>query len=216
VEFVIETVFASQLLRDRSGGGLEPGLVLVRGGRREYRSVFVARKDSGIDSLDDLRGRTLVLEALRSTSAFALPRAELARNGIGCASAEADAPDPRAVRYVLAGAELNQAVWVVHGRGDAAAFNEGDWEALPAGLRGQLRIFHRTRSILRGLVSFRSDLEPRVRERAEELLLHLHEEPAGRAALEKARITRFERLTAADRAELGQWEAALRSAAPIP
>ncbi len=72
-----------------------------------------------------------MLQALRSTSAFALPKAELARVGITVVPAD----DPRAgranVRYVLAGAEINQAIWVLHGKGDAGAFNEGDWAALP-------------------------------------------------------------------------------------
>jgi phosphonate transport system substrate-binding protein len=215
VDFVIETVFASQLLRERSGN-LEPALALVRDGQREYQSVFFTREDSDIERLEDLRGRTLVLEAPRSTSAFALPQAELARNGIEIADADVTGPGDRVARYVLAGAELNQAVWVVHGRGDAAAFSDGDWEALPAGVRDQLRIFHRTRKILRGLLSIRGDLEPRLRERCEALLLTLHEDPAGQAAMSRARITRFERLTQRDRSELDDWEAALRSVTFVP
>jgi phosphonate transport system substrate-binding protein len=216
VDLVIETVFASLLLRDGSGGRLEPGLALVRDGRREYQSVFVTRRDSPIASLDDLRGRTLVLEAPRSTSAFALPRAELARSGIQLVSDDDAEGDPRRVRYVLAGAELNQAVWVVHGRGDAAAFSDADWEALPLRLREQLRIFHRTQKILRGLLSIRSSLSPDVREAGVELLLRLHETPAAAEAMRRARITRFERLTQSDRDSLARWERALRSAAPPP
>lgn len=215
VDFIIETVFASQLLRDRSGN-LEPGLVVVRNGRRQYASVFITRRDSEVRSLEDLRGKVLVLEAPRSTSAFALPQAELARHGLELKSDDAHGSDPRSVRYLLAGAELNQAVWVAHGRGDAAAFGDGDWEALPTGLRDQLRVFHRTHEILRGLVSFRKDLDPDVRARSEELMLRLHEDPRGKAAMAKARITRMERLTDRDRAVLAAWESTLRSLALVP
>jgi phosphonate transport system substrate-binding protein len=216
VDFVIETVFPSLVLRDRSRR-LEPALVVMRRGQREYRSVFFTHKEGPIRTLADLRGRTLVLQALRSTSAFALPKAELARAGIALAPADDASADRRAARYVLAGAEINQAVWVLHGRGEAGAFNEGDWAALPAGVRDQLRVFHETRPILRGVLSFRSSLDAWIRGQVEELLLSLHEDPEGRSALARATgITKIERLTPEDLAGLREWEKVLRSVGPAP
>src|SRR5262245_41071492 len=81
VDFVLESVFPRLALRDRSKN-LEPSLLVVRRGEREYRSVFFTRQESPIQSLADLKGRTLVLQAMRSTSAFALPRAELTLAGL--------------------------------------------------------------------------------------------------------------------------------------
>ena len=210
VDFVIETVFPTVVLKERSRG-LDPSLVVVRRGQRQYRSVFFARQEAPIRGLADLRGRTLVLQVLRSTSAFALPKAELARAGISLLPAD----DPHAgrgdVRYVLALAEINQAIWVLHGRGDAGAFNEGDWAALPEKVRSQLRVFHETRPIARGLLSFRSGLAASVRKEVEETLLKLDEDEAGRTALAQAGgVTRFERLTPADRRELAGWAPILR------
>jgi len=210
VDFVIETVFPTLLLQARSHP-LEPALVVVRRGRREYRSVFFARKDGPIRSLADLQDRVLVLQAERSTSAFALPKAELARNGMTLVPADAPVRPARAVRYVLADAEVNQAVWVLHGRGDAGAFNEVDWEALPAGVRDRLRIFHETRPILRALLSFRAGLDRSIRRAVENLLLALPQDAEGKAALDRATgITAFERLTARDREGLRGWEAVLK------
>jgi phosphonate transport system substrate-binding protein len=210
VDIVIETVFPTLVLEERSRS-LDPALVVLRRGEREYRSVFFTRREAPYRSLGDLRGRTLVLQALRSTSAFALPRAELARAGITLLPSD----DPRAgrqnVRYVLAGAEINQAVWVLQGKGDAGAFNEGDWAALPEKVRSRLRVFHETRAIVRGLLSFRTSLDARVRKAAEDVLLGLDGDEAGRAALARASaVTRFERLTAADRRELEGWVPILR------
>jgi phosphonate transport system substrate-binding protein len=212
VDFVIETVFPTLVLQERSRS-LDPALVVFRRGQREYRSIFFTRRDAPYRSLGDLRGRTLVLQALRSTSAFALPKAELARAGIPLVPAD----DPHAgrgnVRYVLAGAEINQAIWVLHGKGDAGAFNEGDWAALPEKVRSQLRIFHESRPIVRGLLSFRGGLAAGVRTKVEEVLLGLDDDEAGRAALQTAAgTTRFERLTAADRRELRAWAPILRPA----
>ena len=130
VDFVLETVFPTLVLQERSLG-LEPSLVVLRRGQREYRSVFFARRDAPIRSLRDLKGRTLVLQVLRSTSAFALPKAELESAGLTLAPADDLRSRPSDVKYVLARAEINQAVWVLHGRGDAGAFHEGNWAALP-------------------------------------------------------------------------------------
>jgi len=216
VDFVIETVFPSLLLRERSRS-LEPALVVIRRGRREYRSVFFTRVDAPIRSLEDLKGRVLVLQALRSTSAFALPRAELARKGMRLVSADVAGGDQQAVRYTLAGAELNQAVWVLHGRGDAGAFNDGDWTALPERVRDQLRIFHETRPMLRALLSVRTGLDEKSRVALETLLLGLPQDPAGKAALLRATgITAFERLTPEDREGLAAWEAVLRPLGSAP
>jgi phosphonate transport system substrate-binding protein len=213
---VIETVVPSLLLRARSRS-LEPALVVIRRGRREYRSVFFTRVEAPIRSLEDLRGRVLVLQALRSTSAFALPRAELARKGMRLVSADVAGGDRQAVRYTLAGAELNQAVWVLHGRGDAGAFNDGDWTALPERVRDQLRIFHETRPMLRALLSVRTGLDEKSRVALETLLLGLPQDPAGKAALLRATgITAFERLTAEDREGLDAWEAVLRPLGSAP
>jgi len=205
VDFVLESVFPMLAMRERSRN-LDPALLVVRRGLREYRSVFFTRQESPIRSLVDLRGRTLVLQAIRSTSAFAVPRAELARAGLRLVAADDAAADPKAVRYVLALAEVNQAVWVLHQKGDAGAFNEGDWQALPEKIRAQLRIFERSRPIQRGLIAFRGDLAPATRRAVEQAMLALHEDEAGLAALAGAAgITRFERLTPAERQAVLAW-----------
>ena len=204
VDFVLESVFPMLTLRERSHN-LEPALLVVRRGEREYRSVFFTRTESPIRTLQDLRGRTLVLQVLRSTSAFALPRAELARAGISLVAADESVADRRSVRYVLALAEVNQAIWVLHGKGDAGAFNEGDWEALPEKVRGQLRVFARSRPIERGLIAFRANLAPAIRGRLEAVMLGLDQDEAGRAALARAAVTRFERLTPAQRRTVLGW-----------
>jgi phosphonate transport system substrate-binding protein len=210
VDFTIETAFPTLVLQERSRV-LEPALAVVRRGQREYHSVFFTRQDAPIRRLADLRGRTLVLQVLRSTSAFALPKAELERAGITLVPGD----DPRArrddVRYVLAQSEINQAIWVLRGKGDAGAFNEGDWAAVPQKIRSQLRVFHETRPIVRGLLSFRTSLAPSSRRRVEDALLALDADEAGRAALARAAgITRLERLTPADRRELRGWAPVLR------
>lgn len=209
VDLVIETVFPTLMLQARSSA-LSPGFVVVRRGQRAYRTVFFTKAEAKIKRLTDLRGRTLVLQVLRSTSAFALPKAELERAGLSLGSADDSTTGPHDVRYVFAMSEVNQAVWVLHGRGDAGAFSDANWAALPERIRSQLRIFHQTEPIVRGLLSFRTGIDARARRLAVDALTSLNQDDAGRAALAAAAgITRIEPLTAADRRELRELAAVL-------
>jgi phosphonate transport system substrate-binding protein len=214
VDLVAETVFVTLDLQQESRLSLSPELAIVRRDQREYHSVFFASKNSKVKTLGDLRGKTLVLQAERSTSAFAVPKAELARLGISVVPAGQPGAPKGSAYYLLAGAELNQAIWVLKDKGDAGAFNEGDWSRLPQKVRDGLVIFHQTRPLLRGLVSFRAGLDRQTRRECEEVLLSLHQSAAGQAALAQAAgITRFERLTAKDLAGLKEWKSALKGAA---
>jgi len=211
VDMVIESVFPTLELQERSGQKLTPHLAIVRRDQREYHSVFFARRNGPIKTLDDLRGRTLVLQAERSTSAFAVPRAELARRGIGLVPSGQAAGGKGGAFYLLAGAELNQAIWVLNGRGDAGAFNDSDLAHLPEKVRSELVIFHESRPLLRGALSLRVGLDPEIARACEAVLLAMHKDAAGHTALANAAgITRFERLTAKDLADMGEWRLALK------
>ncbi|EXJ12618.1 phosphate/phosphite/phosphonate ABC transporter substrate-binding protein [Imhoffiella purpurea] len=205
VDALAEGVMPTLSIRRRSGTIL-PTLLLWRKGQRQYHAVFFARRDSAIQGLQDLRGRRIVFESPRSTSAYFLPLASMRAQGLHLTPSGAPSSDPARVRYLFAGSELNQAYWVQAGRADAGAFNNGDWERIPASVRQELRIFGRTRSVLRWLLSFSTGLDVRIREAVIRVFLDMPEEAEGRVALEAAaRIARIERLTDADRADLDYW-----------
>jgi len=72
-------------------------------------------------------------------------------------------------------------------------------------------IFHETRPLLRGALSLRAGLDPDMERACEDVLLAMHKDAAGQAALASAAgITRFERLTPKDVAEIGEWRLALK------
>jgi phosphonate transport system substrate-binding protein len=223
VDALIEGVMPTLAIVERTDR-LRPELLAWRKGQREYHSVFFVAADSPITHLRDLAGKTLAFESPRSTSAYFVPRAALREAGLRSRPAddasarllaesapaapttadEADSPD--AVRFVFAGSELNQAYWVQRGGADAGAFNDGDWERVPERLRGQLRIIHRTRPLLRWLLSLNRDLPADQRAAVIAVLSGMHQNAVGQAALEQAgRIARFEPLSAADRDSLAYW-----------
>lgn len=213
VDAVIEGVMPSLKLKRRTGR-IDPRLLVWRKGQRHYHSVFFSRRDSPIEGLQDLAGKRIAFENPRSTSAYDVPRAALIEAGLTLAHDSAGAPDAapdRApVRYRFAGSELNQAYWVHAGRADAGAFNNGDWQRVPISIKTDLRIFHRTRPILRWLFSFVTPIEPHARGAVTDILVKMHQDPTGHAALQAAsRITKLERLTTEDREDLAYWDAVL-------
>jgi phosphonate transport system substrate-binding protein len=218
VDLLLEGVMPTLKLRRRTGR-IDVHLLVWRKGQRQYHTVFFARRESPIQRIEQLRGKVLAFESPRSTSAFDVPRAALIEAGLELAEQPVAEPvaaehsgavDGDQVRFLFAGSELNQAYWVHSGRAHAGAFNNGDWERVPAAIKPELRVFHRTRPILRWLFSFAGPVDPALRAQLVEILNGMHQDPEGRAALAAAsRIAKFEPLTSADRANLAYWDEAL-------
>ncbi|NBC49156.1 MAG: PhnD/SsuA/transferrin family substrate-binding protein [Gammaproteobacteria bacterium] len=213
VDLLLEGVMPTLKLR-RKTGRIDVHLLVWRKGQRQYHTVFFARRESSIQRIEQLRGKVVVFESPRSTSAYDVPRAALIEAGLEFAEQPgadtAGAVDGDRVRFLFAGSELNQAYWVHAGRAHAGAFNNGDWERTPEAIKPELRIFHRTRPILRWLFSFAGPVDPALRAQLVEILNGMHQDPEGRAALAAAsRIAKFEPLTSADRANLTYWDEAL-------
>ncbi len=72
--------FAYVMAHDKYG--VEVALQIGRYGEVEYKGMFIARADSGINSLEDIQGKTLVYPDAASTSGFVYPMAQLAALGI--------------------------------------------------------------------------------------------------------------------------------------
>jgi phosphonate transport system substrate-binding protein len=72
--------FAYALARDRHGTNVQ--LASIRMGSKTYRSQIVVRSDSGIDNLDQLRGKRFAFVEPASASGFIFPNALLAQRNI--------------------------------------------------------------------------------------------------------------------------------------
>ena len=151
-------------------------------GRGAYRTVFFARNDSGITSLEDLKGKTLAFEKPGSTSAYFLPAMELLGAGfklVRLDSPRDTAPDD-AIGYVFSGDEVNSSTWVHKRIADAAAFSNEDWESewrTPPAFRKDIAIFHQTYEVPRSIELVRAGLDPLIRTRIRQTLLALNDDP---------------------------------------
>lgn len=187
VDWVTETAGTAMLLEQRSGA--RPLLLTERGGVRQYSTVFFVRRDSPVQGLGDLRGRTVALQSPLSTSAYLVPVTALLDDGLRPEIlGPKDVPGPDAVGYVFARTELNIAAYVHKRLVDAGAFSTLDWDDerhLPEAFRRDFRIVATTAPVPRAVEMVRADLDPAVQRRLREVLLQAADDPQAGPALRK-------------------------------
>ncbi|HVF35539.1 MAG TPA: PhnD/SsuA/transferrin family substrate-binding protein, partial [Candidatus Saccharimonadia bacterium] len=186
VDWVTETAGSAMTLQDRAGARLL--LAAERAGTNAYQSVLFSRRDSGIATLADLRGRSIAFQNGASTSSYFLPASELLHAGLPLAilASPSDRPAKDMVGFVFARSELNISAWVHKGLVDAGAFSDQDWrnlERMPESYRGDLVVFHRTQFVPRALELVRGDIEPGVEARLRAVLLAAASDPRAADAM---------------------------------
>ncbi|WRL52618.1 phosphate/phosphite/phosphonate ABC transporter substrate-binding protein [Luteimonas sp. R10] len=195
VDWVTETSASAMLLQQRAGAA--PLLLTERTGVSRYRTVFFTRRDSGIESLDMLRGRSVAFQNRASTSAYFVPAMELLERDLPMEIllSPTDRPPVDSVGYLFARSEANISTWVHKRLVDVGAMSNLDWNdpgAMPPSYRRDLRIVHETPDYPRALEMVRGDLDPAIRERLREVLLQAAGDPdAAEALLGFFRTTRF-------------------------
>src|SRR3546814_2136163 len=80
VDWVTETAGTAMQLQQQAGA--VPMLITERNGVNRYHSVFFARRDSNIGSLEDLPGHSIAFQNSASTSAYFVPATELLERGL--------------------------------------------------------------------------------------------------------------------------------------
>ena len=187
VDWVTETAAAAMLLEHRAGA--EPLLLTERSGVSRYRTVFFVRRDSGIQTLEALRGRSVAFQNRSSTSAYFVPVTELLARDLPMEIllSPVDQPDPESVGYLFAGSESNIATWVHKRLVDAGAMSDLDWNntrAMPPAYRRDLVVIHETPDFPRALEITRAGMDPKVRERLRSVLEQAADDPQAAEALQ--------------------------------
>lgn len=203
VDFYLESPYPTYVVNYVHGAGK---LLLRRwkGGVAEYHSLIFAKRDSGIKSVEDLRGHTIVFEDPSSTSGYLLPRFFLARAGLKLIERKARF-DPHAskreVRYVFAYSQDRVVEWVLEKKVQAGAFSNDDFATLHAEKKAEIAVLAHTERLPRHLVSVRNDLAPALAGRIEKILLAMHEDEEGREILSRTDgTTKFDLLPGGDAA----------------
>jgi len=187
VDWVTETPISGIYFNKKTGADIV--LRKWKKGVREYHTVFFARKDSGINSLKDLKGKKIAFGDPGSTSSFYVPIATLLKEKIDLielSSIRAVLPKNK-VGYVFAGGkEINISVLVHRKLADVGAFSNLDWESTkdtPEKFKKNFKIIHQTKPIPRAVELFRKDLDSKIKQRLKRILLNAHNDPEAKDAL---------------------------------
>jgi phosphonate transport system substrate-binding protein len=96
--------------------------IIMRKEDADFKSHFITRKDTGIKTLSDLKGKTFAFGSVSSTSGHLMPRYFLLKNGIN--------PEKDLSKFSFSGAHDATAAWVEAGQVNAGALNFLVWDKL--------------------------------------------------------------------------------------
>jgi phosphonate transport system substrate-binding protein len=208
VDVIFESAFAVIELREEAG--IIPRLLIWKKGSSEYHSVIFVRKESPIQNLNDLKGKTIVFEDPLSTSAYLLPKADLRRTGLTVLPLGDKKGSAETVRFVFGEEETNQAFFVLQKRTDAGAFSSDDWRELPVREKNELRVIHESQPVLRYIAAFNPALPTDLSDAIASILIRMSSEPEGTKILKEARIGQIEELSDRDRRSLVEVQELIR------
>ena len=158
--------------------GVDVALVTVRYGSTSYKGQIVVRADSGIKSLQDLKGKTMCWVDPNSTSGYIVPRIMLKANGID--------PDKDFAKTVEAGSHNNVIVAVYNGDCDAGATYSDARSSVEKDLpdvKEKVIVLATTADIPNDNVSFIKDFPADMRDKIVNALLEIAQTDEGKEAL---------------------------------
>jgi len=200
IDFYMESPYPTYLINSVQG----VARLMARrwkGGIAEYRSLIFTATNSGINDLEDLKGKLFVFEDPESTSGHFLPRHFLTRKGFKFADKSRFYPDalPTDVGYLFVGSQEKVVEWVLAQKAAAGAFSSDDYARLDDKKRSAITILAETDGLPRHLLSVRRNFPPPLANRLEKLLLAMHENPEGREILKRTDdTTKFDLLPEGD------------------
>ncbi len=195
VDIYFDSPFPALVLMNQAGAQVI--LRRWRDGQSEYYTVFFVRKDSGITSVADLKGRMVAFKEPYSSSGYFLPKAYLIQanmNPVEKASTDAEVGKDD-VGYVFSKGDENTIQWVISGKTAAGAVDNISFDKIPDQSRSALVILAKTDAVYRQVAVVRSGMDPKMIEAIETLLMALDKTPDGQAILKKFQeTTKFDKL----------------------
>lgn len=169
----------------RSGGKVIP--IAQREEDTKFQSVFIAKTDSGIKTLADMKGKQVSFGSQSSTSGHLMPRSNLLNAGIN--------PEKDFRRIAYSGAHDATIASVVSGKVDAAALDITVWRKFVAENKVDTKavdVFFTTPPFFNYNWSVHADMPAELREKVKKALLDLDPAtPEGKEILQLNRATRY-------------------------
>jgi phosphonate transport system substrate-binding protein len=194
VDLYFDSTYPATLISDASGAQV----VLRRWkfGVETYNSVIFASRESGITSIEELKGKMVAMDAPYSTSGFLLPVVYLTENGLTL-NGKANNNDPvgnEEVGFAFAYDDQNVLQWVLSGLTPAGVTDDYNFDtAFPPEATEKLVELARTESTPRQVMVVRPGMESRLMDAIVQVLTTMHKTPDGQVVLEKFQTTRFDK-----------------------
>ena len=166
--------------------GFDPLAVPVIRNKPVYRSYFIVHRDSAIESLDDLRGKTFAFSDPESNSGCLLPTYLVSLKG--------ETPETFFGKTVYTYSHDNSILAVSRALVDGASVHEQVWEYFnrsSPGETAQTRVILKSEPFGNPPLVASSAMPEDLKENIRRLLLTMHDDKGGRDILEALMIDRF-------------------------
>ena len=152
-----------------------------------YHGVIFVRKDSGIRSLQGMKGKRFALVDKATTAGYLLPMEYLRTNGV---------EDPKAYLKELyfAGTHEDAIYDVLNRKADIGAAKNTVFDRLAAvdvRIKNTLTVLVKSPDVPENALALRADLEGELKEKIRKVILSMHQDPAGREVLIRFGASRF-------------------------
>jgi len=188
VDLVTETPFSSILFVKKAG--MKILLRSWKEGVPSYHSVIFVRKSSGIDSIDDLKGKVIAFEDPGSTTGYFLPKAAIMREGLELVELNnyREKPPSDKIGYCFAKGEVNIVHWVHKGVVAGGVLDNLEYqnpEKVPVRFLPDFTIIYATEDVPRALILIRRNMDPQLQEEIKRIFLNMKLSQEGRRVMWK-------------------------------
>lgn len=156
-------------------------------GTSTYHGYIFVRKDSGIRSVADMKGKSIAFVEKATTAGYVFPLAYLKENGV-------DDIDTYFKEYYFAGSHDSVVYEVYNGKADIGCAKNTIFNMVvdnDTNIKNELLILASSPVVPSNGLGLRRDLDPAVKNKLQDALLNMDKNPEGREALELYGATRF-------------------------
>ena len=185
VDIYIDSPFPAYKVSQASGSKIF--LRRWKKGVAEYHTMFFVRKDSGISTVDDLKGKMIAFEEPYSTTGYFFTKAVLIKMGFKLVKkhdpAESVAADE--IGYVFSYNDTTSLVWVIRNKVVGASMGNEKLAKIAGADWGDIKVILETDKVPRQVVSYRPDIEPKLLARIEQVLIDMDKRDDGKHVLKE-------------------------------